>query len=291
MILQQAERLFLRLVEPDDEDLQSLVDEWEPYYQHRNNEYGNELIEGFKEYSIDPCLSATAKHSQVISMGIAAASAADVQAAADAFICAIAINDAQRVRWLIPLRAISNTLHLPKHRYIDDDGRCEICGEKQVAKWTPMTAVTCLRYGDCGEDWQVLNNVMMVRWFNQSEPPTPSRTDAALFKAVLKFIADAEPDTRAYKLAKLIKKQFKGQEETWRVFFETLGFAGVLKTDKQPGHLQTWTNMNRRAPPTGQGDARSPMCYWQRSSGFDAAVFKQLFPKFSLPKPLIAKDA
>lgn len=293
MTLQETEQVFHRLAQTDDKNLISLVAAWDPEeygnLDQISDEYG--IVPKLKEYGINPRVQATLKHDQIILLGLQAAASANVRAAANAFVCAIAINDPQRVRWLIPLRAISNILHLPKHQYKDDDGRCVICGEETQATWEPMWASFELGSGDCGEDWEVLKNVMMVRWFNASDPPKPQSVDVALFKKALKFIADADNDLGALKLAKLMKRHFKGLEATWRLFFETLGFAGVLKTDKQPGHLQQWTDQALRARPLARGDARSPMCYWKREFGFNATVFEQLFPDYRLPKSLRAKDA
>ena len=200
----------------------------------------------------------------------------------------IAIDDWERVRWLIPLRAISNIAQLPRHPYDDHDGECGICGLPSESTWDPIRAAWTMTVGDCGEDRQVLENAMMVRWFNASVPPVTNESDIKLFDQVTRFIADADDRITAYKLAKLVKRQFKGQEETWRLFFETLGFAGVLRTDKQPGHLQQWTDWKDRAPSRAQGDARSPACYWRRELGFDSDVFHELFPECTLPKRLRA---
>jgi len=286
MSTQKAERTFLRIAASDDDELWELVCEWAPSYRRREDDYGNEVIARFGDHGIDPGPIVELNHNQIISRGIKAIEEANVQAAAAAFVTGIALDGWERVRWLIPLRAISNTAQLPKHSFRDDDARCKTCGQARESKWDPIQAAWSLTIGDCGEDWEVLNNVMMVRWFNQSDPPSPRKSDIAFFNRVIKFVADADKDITAYKLAKQIKCQYKGEEETWRVFFEALGFAGVLKTDKQPGHLQHWTDLEDRARPKGRGDARSPVCYWRRELGFDPVVFDELFPRCRLPKRL-----
>ncbi len=290
MTLEKAERVFHTLAQTDDKELLSLLAEWDPTedYDHVSDDYG--VLPQLREYGIEPRARATLKHDQIVSLGVKAASAANLSAAASAFVCSIAINDPQRVRWLIPLRAISNTLHLPQHRYQDDDGNCFICGEAAQSTWELMWAMSSLSCGDCGEDWELFDNIMMVRWFNGCDTPKVRREDSKLFQQVINFIASADDELPALKLAKQLKRQFKGVEDTWRLFFETLGFAGVLKTDKHPGHLQQWTDKALRARPLGRGDARSPMCYWKRKFGFNTTVFEQLFPSFTLPPTLRARE-
>jgi hypothetical protein len=285
---QQAEQAFHKIAASMNDHLWELVGEWSPRYRRRNDEYGNQLIASLEQHGIDPCPMVELNHSRVVSSVAKAIEQSDTVAAAAAFVTSIAIDDWERVRWLIPLRAISNTAKLPKHSFIDDDGSCAVCGQPPKSTWDPIRAARQLTYGDCGEDWEVLNNVMMVRWFNKSISPKPDKVDIKLFNSVLKFIAHADNDITAYKLAKLVRAKFKGQEETWRLFFETLAFAGVLRTEKQPGHLQQWTDLKNRARPLGRGGARSPVCYWRRELGLNAVVFESLFPMCKLPKVLRA---
>ena len=100
------------------------------------------------------------------------------------------------------------------------------------------------------------------------------------------MIADAKPDETCVKIAKQLKKVFKGHLDAWSYFFEVLGFSGVLSTPVEPGYLQEWTDVSDRNKRSARSETPSPCCHWRRSMGMDGDIFHMLFPKCRLPKSL-----
>jgi len=292
MSLPKAEKLFVELATTEDADLVRMIGEWEPFYRHRKREEGNRLIAQFKERGIDACLSAELSHDRVVSMAIDAAEKSDMAAAASAFVYATNPTDENRKRWLNPLRAVSLILRLPRHRFQSDDDeesrydQCGVCGEYRKATWMPMNAANDLPSGYTSEDFQVFKTLMIARWSNQTAPPTVTRKDEMAFRRFLKVIADAPAKATALQVSRELAKKLKGYVE-WSFHLEALAFAGILKTDKQPGNLQQWTNFNERKK-TGH-EVPTPMCHWRRRMGFDPDVFELLFPSIKLPAHLRAK--
>jgi hypothetical protein len=185
---------------------------------------------------------------------------------------------------------------MPRHRFqrsgeddeISEFEQCVVCGEVRKAVWEPVYAVNNLPSGWCGEDDEVMKNVMIARWFHQTDPPKVTSQDKSAFRRFLKAISDAPQKATALQVSQLILKEIKGLVE-WSFHLEALGFAGVLKTDKQPGNLQQWVNhCDRKKRITVE--MRTPACHWRRHMGFDPEVFAQLFPDITLPMKLRSRQ-
>lgn len=161
---------------------------------------------------------------------------------------------------------------------------------KKKNNWSPVNAAARIPRGYTGEDWELLDNTMVMRWFAQTHCPRVSSKDLTAFRSVLQIIADAPPSATSVQIAATLKKTLRGHIDPWRYFFETLGYSGVLKTSVQPGPLQAWTNaVDRRS--ASRSDVPTPCCHWRRSMGFDAGVFQSLFPKVKLPAAIRATEA
>ncbi|MCA9175374.1 MAG: hypothetical protein KDB14_12910 [Planctomycetales bacterium] len=283
-----AEKIFFDILNSDDPELRAVVEAWCPWYaskQYSSYEDGEEVREALREHGFEPTTAVKLSHSRVVALAIEAGSGADVSAAASAFVLSASGG---RHWWQNPLRAVSIIRNLPKHRFEGSES-CDICGTAKEEEWLPLDVAQRFPGGFSGEDWQVLDNLMMVRWFRQAQCPPPTSDDLAAFRRVLQVIADAPPTDSSVKVASLLKKQLKGPVDPWRYFLETLGYAGVLKTEAQPGNLQVWTNRCDRK--YGQGEVATPCCHWRRSHGFDANVFAELFPQVKLPANLKAKKS
>jgi hypothetical protein len=290
--LPKAEELFHQLSSTDDPDLIRMVSQWQPWYRYRNDEDGNRLIAQFRKRGINPCLTATISHDRLVSLAIDAAQNADVAGAASAFVCATNPERENAPLWLNPLRAVSVIRNMPKHRFqrsgeddeISEFEQCVTCGEVRKAAWEPVYAVSNLPSGWCGEDYEVMKHVMIARWFHQTDPPKVTSQDKSAFRRFLKAISDASKKATALQVSQVLLKEIKGLVE-WSFHLEALGFAGVLKTDKQPGNLQQWVNhCDRKKRITVE--MRTPACHWRRHMGFDSEVFAQLFPDVTLPAKL-----
>jgi len=75
MPLPKAESLFCQVSSTDDADLIRMVAAWNPWYRHRKDEQGNQLISEFRKRGINPCLAATVSHNRVVSLAIDAGQA------------------------------------------------------------------------------------------------------------------------------------------------------------------------------------------------------------------------
>jgi hypothetical protein len=235
-------------------------------------------------------------HDRVVSLAIDAARNADVGAAASAFVCATNPQRKDAPLWLNPLRAVSVIHNMPKHRFqrsgqddeISEYEQCMVCGEVRKAVWEPVSAANNLPAGWCGEDDEVMNNVMVARWSQQTELPKVTSQDKSAFRRFLKAVSDAPQKATALQVSQLLLKEIKGLVE-WAFHLEALGFAGVLRTDKQAGNLQQWVNhCDRKKRITVE--MRTPACHWRRHMGFDSEVFAQLFPGITLPVKLRSKQ-
>jgi hypothetical protein len=149
----------------------------------------------------------------------------------------------------------------------------------------PMSAANDLPSGYSGEDFEIFKQTMIARWCNRTATPAITRNDEKAFKRFLKVIAEAPGKATALQVSRVLAKKLGGFSE-WSFHLEALAFAGILKTSKQPGNLQKWTDFNERKKTSPEVPA--PMCHWRRHMGFDAGVFHELFPKIALPNTLRA---
>lgn len=285
MSLQSAEKRFAKIVESEDEDLIELIAEWCPWFASRRYgsfDEGEEIRNGLRELGIEPTAGVKLSHSRVISLAVEAALKTDVVAAADAFIMSAQNGCAH---FQNALRSISIIRNLPKHRF-DGDFNCMVCGIQKEQEWYPLNAASSFKDGCAGGDSAWLDNLMTVRWFNRSVHSEPSRSEISSFNKVLKIIDGASPKDTSVKIAKVLKNEMGGDIYSWRYFFDTLGFAGVLKTGVHPGNLQAWTNFCDRDFGPARSDVASPCCFWRRSMGFDRDVFASLFQNIKLPRGL-----
>jgi hypothetical protein len=296
MSLAKAESLFHQLSSTDDPELIQMVSEWWPSYRYRKREEGNRLIAQFRKRGINPCLKATISHDRVVSLADDAAHNTDVETAALAFLCATNPERQNAPLWLNPLRAVSVIRNIRKHRFQGDDAddefseydQCVVCGEVRKPVWEPVYAANNLPSGWCGEDYEVINHVMIARWFRQTEPPKVTPKDKSAFRRFLKVVADAPQKATTRQVSQVLLKEINGLVE-WSFHLEALGFAGVLKTERQPGNLQQWVNhCDRKKRITVE--MRTPACHWRRHGGFDSEVFAQLFPAITLPVKLRSKQ-
>jgi hypothetical protein len=287
MSFKKAEAIFWAIVDSDDPELAEWVTEWCPWYvapKYSSYEDGEEVRAAFREYGLEPTTVVSMSHSRVVSLAMEAARVADVSAAAAAFIIA-ATPDPANARFQNPLRAVSIIRNLPKHTFAGDTA-CDVCGAPKQSSWKPLNAASQFPGGYTGEDWEIFDNAMIVRWFNHAAPPTPTAKHLTMFRRVLKTISDAPGTATSVKVAALLKKEHKGHIDPWRYFFETLGYAGVLQTDAQPGNLQCWTNVGDRKQGGGRSEVPTPCRHWRREMGFNAEVFADLFPQIKLPASL-----
>ena len=288
--LAKAEREFWTIVQSNDDDLLAWVAEWCGWFlcdkRYSSYEDGDEVRGALREFGIEPTLAVKLKHSRIVSLAREAAAAADVALAASAFIISSNV-EAEFAQWQNPLRAISCIKQLPSHRF-KGSVSCDVCGAPNEDEWVPMDAAQQFPSGYTAECWEVLDNTMIARWFAKADVPKPRGSDLKAFRAVLRVTSTVDPTFTAVKIAKELKKQLGGNVDTWRFFFETLGYAGVLKTDRQPGNLQEWTDASDRQGGGGRSEAPPPSCHWRRSMGFDGDVWDELFPQVRLPKALAA---
>lgn len=286
MSLQQAEKVFWEVVASNDPELAEWVTEWRTSYastRFENYDDGEDVRTALREFGYEPTTTIKVSHSRIVSLATTAAKDADVKAAASAFILS-ASPDPSRSQFQNPLRAISIVRNVPKHRFTGTVS-CDVCGEPKEQEWLPLSAASQFPSGYTGEDWMVLDNTMIARWFSQTSCPAPRAKDLMAFRRVIKTIADAPPTATSVKIAAALKKELKGDIDSWRYFFETLGYAGVLRTNVQPGHLQAWTNACARRG-AGRSEVPTPCCHWSRSMGFDSTVFADLFPQIRMPASL-----
>jgi hypothetical protein len=236
----------------------------------------------------------------MVTMARDAVRSIDIKAAASIFLYATNPAHQDAPRWVNPLRAASMIYQMPKHRfesdYDDDDeeaedpddpfSQCLICGSNRKPIWDPIEAANSLPSGYSGDDFLVLEQVMITRWFTQAVLPDVTRKDESAFRQFLKVIAAAPGKATALHISRLLLKEIKGFVE-WSFHFEALGFAGVLSVPKQPGNLQKWTDYRDRKKPLTT-EMPTPTCHWRRHMGFDADVFQSLFPNVTLPAKLCA---
>lgn len=288
MSLRTAEKIFWEIVGSEDAELAEWVAAWSSSYaspRYSSYEEGEDVRSALREFGFEPTTTLKLSHSRIVSLGRDAAADADVSAAASVFLLSANPDQSQ---FQNPLRAVSIIKHLPKHRFTGERS-CDICGEPKEQEWRPLDAAKRFPSGYTGEDWNILDNLMIVRWFHQADCPEPTANDLTAFRRVLKIVAQAPAEDNSVKIAKQLKKELKGHIDSWRYFFETLGYAGVLKTDAQPGNLQTWTNRSERRYGRGGSEVPTPCCHWRRSMGFAPDVFASLFPQIKLPASLKAK--
>ena len=291
MSLPKAERTFHALISDPRTEVVQLLESWEPSFANGKKPAAIEAIASFKALKIDPRMRVKVKHNRVVSLAHVAAAEADVAAAATAFIRSTNAPQNGNSMWLNPLRAISIIRQIPKHQFFSEDPDqdsplldCSLCGETRVTRWCPVKAAWDVRTGWSGDDFEVLNQVMVARWFGQVDPPKATTKDVREFQKVLSIIGDAPAKATSQQISKTLVKQLKGTTE-WSFHLETLGFAGVLKVDRQPGNLQKWVDFCDRKKSLNV-EMRTPACHWRRSMGFDEAVFGELFPNVTLPRKL-----
>ena len=291
MSLPKAERTFQSLLSDNRPEVVDLLENWEPSYSLGKTSEAIEAIARFKALDIDPRTRVTVQHNRVVTLARAAAAGADVAAAASAFVRSTNAPQDGNSMWLNPLRSISKIRQMPKHAFsceeddLDSDYLdCSRCGETRKTKWCPVRAAWDVRTGWSGDDFEVLNQVMVARWFSQSDTPEVTDKDVRAFKKVLSVISDAPQKATTNQISKLLRVQIKGSIE-WSFHLETLGFAGVLKVNRQPGNLQQWVDFCDRKKSLAI-EMRTPACHWRRGMGFDEAVFAELFPDIALPRKL-----
>lgn len=285
--LQDAEYVFWSLIGSNDPELVAAIASWHPCYAApkygKFYDKGENVRAQIESLGIDLSISLQLTHTEIVSLATDAAASANPQSAGLAFIRAAQPKNVGAV-WQNPLRAISCIKTISAHE-IDGDTSCAECGAPRIDEWRPISAAREFSGGYTGECWTVLRNTMVTRWFNQTEPSPPKQSHLKAFRVMLKLIAEADPKATAVKIAHRFKKELGGDVYVWRYFMETLGYAGVLKTDRQPGNLQQWTKFSERR---GRGEAPPPSCHWRRSMGFDPVVFNTLFPRIRLPADLKA---
>jgi len=293
MQLYQAEKLFSRLITTSDEKLLTTFEQWDWSTSRDDAEFEDvaELVSGLAELGVDVWAETEVSHSRLVSLAVKASAESDLSAAADAFILGAdpAIKD--HGKWQQPLRALSLIHELPRHKYEGYDGMCCVCGAGESSIWSPIKAAKLLPSGYSGEEYEVLANTMFVRWFQRTERPKLNKKNVTFFNKLVKSINNVPANATAVKTAGLLKKEFGGDVYTWRYFMETLGFAGVLRVDRQPGNLQKWVDLHDRPQPRSKNETPSPACHWRRGMGFDRNVFEQLFPTGRLPFALRSTDA
>lgn len=290
MSLADVENTFRRLVEAVDPETIDAIEEWCPWYGKRKGpayDDGEELRTRLKALEFDPAAEIVMSHDEVIALSIATAAEADVGAAANAFLLT-ASPDRSRAVWQAPLRSVSSIRNTPKHA-LTGKPNCAICGVEKKAHWSPITAAKYARHGYVGEDYQLLDHALVARWFAQTEPPKPKAADLSNFRRAIKIVSDAPESATCVKVATAIKKEMGGHIDSWRYFFETLGYAGVLSNKVMPGNLQRWTNACDRVG-FGRSEVPAPARHWSRGQGFDREIFETLFPGIKLPAALRAPE-
>lgn len=291
MALPEIEPAFWKLVETDDPATNKILKAWAPWYVKKTGaayKDGDEVRAQLKALGYDPSAEIVMGHDEVVDLSRKTAAKADVAAAASAFLLS-ASPDPARARYQSPLRAISIIRNTPKHASTGKTS-CDICGTPKKSEWSPINAAVRTKRGYTGEDWELLDNAMVTRWFAKTSAPKPKSADVAKFREVIKVFSDAPENATGVKVATALKKEFGGHIDPWRYFVETLGFCGVLKTPFMPGNLQAWTNAQGRRGGPGRSEAPSPSCYWRRKQGFDREVFETLFPEIKLPTSLHAPE-
>lgn len=290
MSLADVEKAFAQLLSPDDREISKAVESWRPWYGKRKGsayDEGKELRAQFKALGFDPAAEVAMTHDEVIALSIETAAKADVAAAATTFLLT-ASPDRARALWQSPLRSVSIIRNTPKHAFKGAPA-CDICGVPKKSEWSPISAANSARHGYVGEDHELLDHALLARWFSKAEPPKPKAVDLSGFRKAIKIIADAPETATCVKVATAIKKELGGHIDPWRYFFETLGYAGVLKNKVMTGNLQRWTNACDRHG-FGRSEVPAPARHWRRGQGFDREIFESLFPEIKLPAALRAPE-
>jgi hypothetical protein len=124
-----------------------------------------------------------------------------------------------------------------------------------------------------------------LKIFNEiKEIPYPNEKSFQIFSEILEIILSANPDDTLKKdvLKKIGKiNGLKTLADQRQLILETLGYCGILETEKHKGAFHNFTNLSTAPRKTHSSDWHYPADFWLGKDGINKEAFRFWFGEFS----------
>jgi hypothetical protein len=170
---------------------------------------------------------------------------------------------------------------LPKHKNIEGEGMCELCGiyGEGIKKYN-LNVLNIERYKWGGvRHSDVIYALLDLEQFCKLEKFKPTDEDYSIFKSIIKTIKELDEKAKPRDVEKAISKLFKSNKAERDILISILGYCSILETPEHKGFLKYYTYfVDRQPPPQHFNDWSYPISWWKRKDCINKEAPQYFFP-------------